>query len=250
MNKFTEKGFTLAEVLVALGVIGVISAITLPTLTSGVQSKQLAVSLGKDTEVIETGCQRLMQYATGLSTDGDFLGHYKIHKNLTGADIGATSSNSISGDNLWSGTKSFFGTKELTTTEITNYKSSVKAYDGGSPSPSLDNLVTNYVVSEKLGAYFGTKSVTETASYPDPVVGYIYIDVNGASSPNKYGRDIFLFGLTDACHMIPAGTARMKAINTSIPEDTDTTGCKEGSAVSNGLSCTARVVKDGYKISY
>ncbi len=251
MKKITKTGFTLAEILVALGIVGVISAMTISALTAGVQKKQLAVSLGKDVDVIETGCQKLIQYASGISTDGDFLGHYMINKALNGSDIGSAASNSISGNNLWIGTGTFFGTKALTSTEVANYKKSVTAFNNGSASPSPNDLAgSNIVVHEKSGAYFGTKGVTESASYSDPIVGYIYIDVNGASSPNKYGRDVFLYGLTDACHMIPAGTARMEAINSRLPKETDTTGCKEGSAVSNGLSCTARVVREGYKISY
>ena len=40
-DKITRKGFTLAEVLITLGIIGVVAAMTIPTLTQNVNEKQL-----------------------------------------------------------------------------------------------------------------------------------------------------------------------------------------------------------------
>lgn len=52
--KKLNKGFTLAEVLIALTVIGIISAITLPTTLSNYQSKLVGVKLSKFVNQIET----------------------------------------------------------------------------------------------------------------------------------------------------------------------------------------------------
>ena len=46
-------GFTLAEVLITLGIIGVVSAVTLPTLMSNSQYKQLGVKLSKFHSTLE-----------------------------------------------------------------------------------------------------------------------------------------------------------------------------------------------------
>ena len=48
-------GFTLAEVLITLGIIGVISALTLPTFTANVTDAQIGPKLGKAVEVFENG---------------------------------------------------------------------------------------------------------------------------------------------------------------------------------------------------
>ena len=40
-----KKGFTLAEVLITIGIIGVVSALTLPTLIQDTQNKELEVRL-------------------------------------------------------------------------------------------------------------------------------------------------------------------------------------------------------------
>ena len=246
MNKKTKFGFTLAEVLMAACIAGVIAAITIPTLTTGVQSKKLSTLAGVNVNDVENGCQKLIQYASERSTTGSFNGHYKINSNLSGSEATSTT-NSISGNNLWTGTGSFFNITSLSDTEKTNYNNNVKAFDGGTASPAPNTFYgSNLVMHNKTGAYWGVSGLTENTSYEDPIVSYIYIDVNGINSPNRYGKDIFLYGLTDACHMIPAGSDRINAINSNVPKEDN--GCK--TSVTNGLSCTSRVVREGYKISY
>lgn len=41
------NGFTLAEVLITLGIIGIVAALTLPALIANKQAKELEVSLKK-----------------------------------------------------------------------------------------------------------------------------------------------------------------------------------------------------------
>ena len=57
MDKNTAKfkrGFTLAEVLITLGLIGVVAAITLPALNSDIRAQQIGPSLAKavNTQII------------------------------------------------------------------------------------------------------------------------------------------------------------------------------------------------------
>ena len=47
-------GFTLAEVLICLGIIGVVASITLPALTSNVQKQQVGPGLAKAINALET----------------------------------------------------------------------------------------------------------------------------------------------------------------------------------------------------
>ena len=51
--KNKRKGFTLAEVLITLGIIGVVAAITLPTLMQDASKQQLGVKLSKFASTIE-----------------------------------------------------------------------------------------------------------------------------------------------------------------------------------------------------
>lgn len=47
MFNIRQKGFTLAEVLITLGIIGIVAAMTMPTLIGKYQKKQTAVQLKK-----------------------------------------------------------------------------------------------------------------------------------------------------------------------------------------------------------
>lgn len=59
------------------------------------------------------------------------------------------------------------------------------------------------------------------------------IDVNGNSFPNQMGRDIFAFVLNDS-EIVPSGFD-------------NTYNCNKAAS---GLTCTARVINDGWKITY
>lgn len=251
MTKSLKSGFTLAEVLVAIGVAGVISAIMIPSLVSNTQNKKLAASLGRSVEAIESGCQSLIQEASEKSTTGMFTGHNFIHKDVNGNDYGTNTNNSVGGTNLFAGNAAkFFSTRELSASERTQYHNKVKAYSGAAATPGPNSIESKVFVNSKLGSYWGlmkNSNVTSDIDQIDPIEEYVYVDVNGESSPNRYGLDIYLFGLTDRCHMIPAGSSRFNSVLSSVPEES--TGCS-GTNVTNGLSCTQRVVREGYNIEY
>ena len=64
MKKF---GFTLAEVLITLGIIGVVAAVTMPTLVSNTKYKQVGVKLSKFHTNIENAARAY------VGTNGDFV---------------------------------------------------------------------------------------------------------------------------------------------------------------------------------
>ena len=56
-----KKGFTLAEVLITLGIVGVIAAITLPTLIQDTTAAQVGPKLAKAVSTIEQANQALLK---------------------------------------------------------------------------------------------------------------------------------------------------------------------------------------------
>ena len=58
-NKFL--GFTLAEVLITIGIIGVVSAITIPNLLTNVRNKDLQAQLKKNIFRMESSCNAIYE---------------------------------------------------------------------------------------------------------------------------------------------------------------------------------------------
>lgn len=72
------------------------------------------------------------------------------------------------------------------------------------------------------------------------MIAYI-IDTNGKGvKPNKYGRDKFIFYLNNSCKMVPHGADGLEY----------KTKCKSGMSDDDAKTCSARLVRDGYKITY
>ena len=251
MNKSFKFGFTLVEVLVAMTIVGVIAAFVIPPLIAGAQNKKHAASLGRSVELIETGCQMLVQDMND-KYGGGFEGYFYISKNMDGTASNGPGESIMSHSEFFDYSANYFDFTPLDDSDTAAYKKSVHSYDGSNPIPAIERIAEKFYKNSNLGAYYGVRSLKEDT---DPEqenhilmkewLNLVYIDVNGPSSPNRYGRDIFLFNLSSSCHMIPAGTKRLKDM--SIPLAID--ACN-GNSIKNGLSCTARVVRDGYKIEY
>lgn len=240
MNKFHKKAFTLSELLVTLTVVGVIAAITVPQVAVSVNKNKTATVLARGVEQLQTGCRHILQTANENTTDGSF---YEGYSQVTdGKLFGSSSTNSISGTSMVNIAGSFFGLRRLDN----NSKYSMSDYSG-TASTMFENAKTG--VHEKMGIYMSFLPVTSVVTTEeDPIIDVVAIDTNGASAPNRYGRDIFAVGLTDKCMVVPAGLKRMQnALSTEIPLSEN--GCQAGN-VTDGLSCTAKIVHDGYKINY
>ena len=96
----------------------------------------------------------------------------------------------------------------------------------------------------------------------DTYVMDILIDVNGNKVPNTIGKDIFGFLMTDEGRMTPyggdmSGSPSNDLVTTSAGEKerynngwADNCNPPKKESTDNGFSCTARVVKENYKINY
>ena len=70
-----KRGFTLAEVLVTLTIIGVIAAITLPSLLSNTATAQIGPKLAKAVSMFEQANTALLnEYSVDILSDSGLLG--------------------------------------------------------------------------------------------------------------------------------------------------------------------------------
>lgn len=171
VNLKISKGFTLAEVLITLGIIGVVAAITIPNLITEHQKRTTVTKLQKAISVINQA-YRLSYEENGDVTaeEAKVLGAEPYFKKYWEPYI-----------------------KVLTlckTPEMCGYKSQLPFYNITGTSngsyfihPGRVNFLTMdgflYVVAVSGGVDNNSMSS-------------VWVDINGGTGPNKFGRDIFV----------------------------------------------------------
>ena len=205
-SRFTRRkaAFTLAEVLITLGIIGVVAAMTLPTLVGNYKNKELSTRAKKTYSLIS---QALQKYQSDNGTVGDITGLFDTSKNS--ADVTTAFS------------KYFKATRVCTSK--TQKGCDKFYYEVAYASPLYDaegSATGSGMYTPKFllpdGALIGIKMqsscihpTTSTVYNPDGTpqkdadgnvitntynensCGSIYFDTNGPAKPNQFGADAF-----------------------------------------------------------
>ena len=159
-----KKAFTLAEVLVTLGIIGVVSAMTVPTLMQNHQRKTYVTQLHK---VYNEFSQALVQY----QTDRNAI-------NLTEAGL-------TSQVNFNSFISNYFKTVQKCDSLTPCFTDDYKTLNGGGVNFSDG---TSYVLASGSSVRFLFSSSGDK-------IGQIGVDINGKKGPNILGRDLFFIAV-------------------------------------------------------
>ena len=189
-----KKGFTLAETLITIGIIGVVAALTLPGVISDYNKKIYATQAKKfynqlsnafaltmaDKNIDDFHDSRLLRSTENFNsgevsgTAGDFIRKHFLSQEDCGTLSAAYSYArcSVNGNNYTNLGKSWSG----------NLNSLVNSYYVGSPSQY-------YCVISNTGALVCMRPFA-THEY----TAYVLVDVNGPKQkPNMTGRDLFFF---------------------------------------------------------
>lgn len=170
-----QRGFTLAEVLITLGIIGVVAAMTIPTLMQKTQQKEFTTAFKKNYSVLLNAYNLSMNdngvpSSWGL-TDDQALNEQKLFDNLKPyLKILKVCGNSV--DGCWP-------------SEIYSFNNS---WNG-----ALNIISTRYWFTLQDGTSIGLLSTDHPDT--DQQTFVIYIDVNGLKKPNTVGADIFQLGI-------------------------------------------------------
>lgn len=190
-----NKGFTLAEVLITLGIIGIIAAMTLPTLIQKQQEKVFVVKLQKAYSILT---QAFSMATMDNSTPVDWID-------------GSAPNSKQSANNL-----AFYLKKQLKISkDCSNINTSCfnngEAYtiDGKhwSYANTLKNISSSFVTTDGYAINIQTESSDCSTPTVDgkPSCAQMYVDINGTLKPNTIGKDIFLFYIAEKS-IYPAGT--------------------------------------------
>ena len=164
-----KRAFTLTELLIALGIIGTIAALCIPSLMTTINNKSLAIQLQNNVAAIQQAIanQKIIKNTkdmseTAFANETDF---YALFQSSKGETCSASSTTKCWGD-------------------------SYRVIGGGAPSYEL--VPEGNAIRLKNGATIAYMTGNGDA-YGNKQLCEIFIDVNGADEPNIVGRDLFAF---------------------------------------------------------
>lgn len=184
-------GFTLAEVLITLGIIGIVSAMTIPVLMQNIQNNEFKTKMRKEYSVLSEAYQLLK-----TENGGDFTGAL--------ASCVSDSDHACLRD-IFKQKLSFI--KECSTNSATNLgvcfpDNSVTKYLNGTYIGANVTYISNSVTSGlvlKDGTSLAFNLQSRACQKSTDSIGYtnqcawITVDVNGINPPNTWGKDIYVF---------------------------------------------------------
>jgi competence protein ComGC len=233
LKKFVA--FTLAEVLITLGIIGVVSAMTIPTLMSKYNKKVIETKLKEDYSII----QQVIKSNIANDTDIDMTvkdGSPEMLKSFWEtyfAPYMKYSQLCVEKEGCWQSSGS---AKSLSGSIASSDRKGIGI--GGSIITIRLNNGTNICMDAWAKADMATNFGIDTT---DSAGISIYIDANGDNQPNRIGKDIYILTYTQEFGIVPAGYSKT---NAELENDCSTTS----SGSLSGYSCLVKVKNSGWEI--
>lgn len=172
-----KRGFSLAEVLITLGVIGVIVAITMPTLINNYKKHEIETKFTQTYNLLSNSLRM------ASAEYGD----------LVGIVVSSTNSEIIDNTNkyLLKHVKTIKGGKY--TLQDLGYKTPIYYQDGKKIQHALTATSTKYVLinGAVITSVIGSKGTHEGKTL-HTIYNY-FVDLNGPKGPNTIGRDVFIY---------------------------------------------------------
>lgn len=186
-----KDAFTLSEVLLVLAVIGVVAALTIPTLIQKVGDDQMVSTLKKVYSTLSQAHYRIVgEYGGDFVTSNAFGGNGDAASDVQALNAFEKYFNIVK--NCGSGTGCLPNTMAKRLDGSVYYNNFDSELNGLSSKAILaDGAILR--VDDKTG---NCSNDGGDGPLDGTVCGSVHIDVNGMKSPNTYGRDIFVFHVT------------------------------------------------------
>ena len=214
-----DNGFTLAEVLITLVIVGVIAAMTIPTLMNNTNNQELVSKLKKTYSTMAQATNRIIAEEGnprddigGWATSRENIYNlYKKHLNKA-KDCG-------------SGTGCF--------EQMTADNGFYKRLNGTNYYSASFNYSQRYrlILADGAQVLFADlySGCSGSGFSSNDMCANMWIDINGEKKPNQWGKDLFIFVLKeDGLH--PAGC------------DGNSSDCNKNGS---GYSCACKVIREG-----
>ncbi len=217
-----NRAFTLSEVLITLGIIGIVAAMTIPTLMNKAKYAELAGQFKKEYSTLSNAWSQI------ITENG-------------GSVVGVFSSGDIALDEICTKVKCIKKCYKATgnSTDCLAAQSEIKSLDGVN-----DAWVVMYGSIGVLadGSTFWLINWTpacNSARNNNTTCSYLMFDTNGKKKPNTIGRDILELWLTQT-KVVPTGAddneLKLNATNCNPAVKT---------YIYNGATCGAKILLEG-----
>ena len=253
IRKTKIKGFTLAEVLITLGILGIVAEMTLPSLINNTNKSQYTSALLKTYSVLGQTQQQIeadngeFESAIGSVSDSEGLANLFIQKMKVAKNCGVSKGNS----DCFSKVLGFLnGAAEGTDGDGNSYHMAgwtvQQMLDGSPDVASIRGEDVEFITADGI-AYsisLADKNIVAGACTSDnPVCGLIVVDVNGPKKgPSMMGRDLYLFWIA-TLGVVPGGAYESQEdIDAACSPNTPTGSDPQNG---NGFTCAEKVISAG-----
>ena len=236
------KGFTLAEVLVTLSIVGVIAALTLPSLSLNVQKQQIGPALAKAINTLE--------YANKLALEQNQVRRLSdlvvsVDSGLTDEEKQKKLSESYLDDVLVPYMKLYKLSKQI------SYVGAINA-----PGVSIQKATDVYSTPDNIFYMVQASYVRNGIS--------LFVDVNGSKGPNLAGRDLLALWVYDDGGVVARGgrAFTMRQFSSGSLDDLLVEGrvdnpnltyseqrCND-TKITSWLDCAGRIADNNYQVDY
>ena len=218
-----REGFTLAETLITLVIIGVIAAITIPTIMTAHQQEQVVTKLKKTYSTL----------AQAIEKSSSENGTPDTWEPATGTTLAAA--RTFYDDYL----SKYLITQKVIYGELANYN---MVNMRGTPYANTTRMVRVFLNDGVLVNIEIALSRIDNQNYYSP---RFFIDINGLHKPNRIGRDVFVFGLRtfeENSFLSPPSYTETRDVLKTNPSN----GCNRNYS---GFYCSTLIMKDGWRIA-
>ena len=278
-----KKGFTLTEILLSVLIIGVISSITIPTVAKNYKFRTYAKKLAVVKADVETALSSMIAAEGVNDLSETTFGRFYI-SSASASEIDLINNQILLANSLPKGhaitgfaidpiedneAQEVVEFNPDKTAALNQFRRHFKVEEVGSINDFYNNNPEFALAFNLISG--GAIAVVDTGSFRlkngafliyesgfverDNIssIGKMYIDVNGSSTPNTIGRDIFVFRVGNDGILYPAGGRIYSIIETDVDThlwatDNDTDyGCNNSAM---GSGCTARLIENGYNVDF
>ncbi len=189
-----KRGFTLAEVLITLGIIGVVATVTMPALMTNFQKQTYVAGIKKAYNTVQNAVDMYMA-VEGISdlSSADFIGDTDALKTFVNQYFRIVTDCGMNMHNTSGGVQCF--AEKYYTLGGSTYGSNIgKGCEY--VAISADGVSLCFDTSDITGTEVNGETLTSSGVAGDATVLQVEVDINGPNKgPNQGGRDWFVLSI-------------------------------------------------------